>query len=206
MAIDVVFVAESDAEGRDLSERSGAEVVTVTPAVLDRLSGTENPRGPIAVFTPPRHRLSDMGSRVLVMWGVGDPGNAGTLIRSAAAFGFEVAAALGTTDLWAPKVLRAGAGAHFHTVVVEASDLAVADLRGLALFTVAAVPSGGRPLRELAVGERPVAVLVGDEAHGLPEKVAADADERVTVEMVGPIESLNAAVAGSIALHHLSLP
>jgi TrmH family RNA methyltransferase len=141
------------------------------------------------------HPLLPTGN-VVVAWGVSDPGNTGALVRTAAAFGWAFAAGPGTADPWSPKVLRAGAGGHFHTAVGRVADLGDLGERS----TVASVVTGGDPPAVLR-GRRPLAVLIGDEGAGLPESVVAAADLRVTIPMPGGTESLNAAVAGAILVY-----
>lgn len=190
-----VFVAEHHPVPDAVGE---AEVLRVGAAVLARISGTETPQGVVAVVAVPEAEVPPDGG-LLVAWGVSDPGNVGTLIRSAAAFRLGFAAGPGCADPWGPKVVRAGAGAHFRTPIVR-----VADLGGLGARTiVAAVARGGDPPASLR-GAGAAAVLVGDEAAGLPAEVEAAADRRITIPMPGGTESLNAAVAGSIVADHLA--
>jgi TrmH family RNA methyltransferase len=135
----------------------------------------------------------------VVLWEVETPGTVGTLIRSAAAFGWNVACYRGA-DPWSPKVLRAGAGAHFGLSIAELEDLAA--VRRVGLSPMATVASGGR-IPEVVEVSDPVALLVGNEAHGLPREVVEGADGVITIPMRG-LDSLNAAVAGSIAMYVLS--
>jgi RNA methyltransferase, TrmH family len=187
-----VFALEGDAAAVDLAASCGARLLMVTEAVLGRLSTTTEPQSPVAIMTIPAPSLPETG-RLLVPWGVGDPGNCGTLIRSAAAFGYGYAAGPGTAATWSPKVVRAGAGAHFRTTVgtVEALDALRAGRRPL----YAAVAEGGSPPGPLPPD---AAVLIGNESTGLDAAAVDGADELVTIPMVGGTESLNAAVAGSI--------
>jgi TrmH family RNA methyltransferase len=179
---------------------SDAEVVIVTQAVLERIATTATPQSPVAVLEIPDPAPPGPGD-LLVAWGVGDPGNVGTLLRTAAAFGMGFIAGPGTADLWSPKVLRAAAGAHFRTPVGHVADLDA--LRSDGRRLLATVVEGGDPPSR--PGDTPVAILVGDEANGLPDEVVGVADARVTVPMVGGTESLNAAVAGAIVAYVLSV-
>lgn len=189
-----VFYERGDDDGRAAARRAGADAVAVTPRILAKLSTTGSPQSPIAVIAIPDERLPEDGD-VLVVWGVGDPGNVGTLVRTAAAFGMRFAAGPGSADVWSPKVLRAAAGGHFHTVVAEIGALDELGDRTL----VATVPHGGAPPASLPGG--PLAILVGDEAAGLPDEVVERARFRATVPMPGGAESLNAAVAGAIVMY-----
>ncbi len=175
------------------------DAVEVSDAVLGKASTTATPNSLVAVLrmVAPEARPA---ANVLVLWDVAEPGNVGALIRSAAAFGFDVIVSGAGADPWSPKALRAGAGGHFHTRVRLAPSLEVAQLHELGFHTVAAVAHGGEAL----VGPRtPIALLVGSEAHGLPAEVVATASARWTIPTSG-VESLNAAVAGSIAMYALS--
>jgi TrmH family RNA methyltransferase len=173
---------------------AGIDWVEVTPEVLRHLSDTAHPRGPVAVMAIPPPAVIDRDHFHL---DVSDPGNAGTLIRSAAAFGLDVTFGEGSVDPWSPKVLRAAAGAHFHTSIGEAVP---------AVATIATVVAGGvRPdrLGDVLDPSRIWAVLVGSEAHGLGPVAVAGADVAVSIPMRGGVESLNAAAAGAIVAYEL---
>ncbi|MFQ5554322.1 MAG: TrmH family RNA methyltransferase [Acidimicrobiia bacterium] len=177
------------------------ELVVVSEAVLRKSAATQHPAGPVAVVsipdpTPPLRRDS------VVLAGLGDPGNLGTIIRTAVAFGVQPLVLPETTDVWSPKVLRAAAGAHWISPPVPVAGLA--DVRGLDLTIVAMVAEpGDRPESALA-GADPVAIVVGNEAHGLDPALVAAADRRLTISMPGGMESLNASVAAAIALYERS--
>lgn len=170
----------------------------MTPQVLGRLAPTEHPRGPIAVFRPAP--AAPGPGHALVLWGLADPGNAGTLVRTAAAFGLDVITAPDTVDLWSPKVLRAAAGGHFGVGFDHIAD--IDDLKGAGYRVLAAVAEGGAWPDEVQTRDR-AAVLIGSEAHGLPANVAEAADVRVSIPMPGGTESFNAGVAGSILAYAL---
>ena len=193
-----VFCLPADEPTRRLCDRRRVPLTLVSPEVLSRIADTKHPRGPVAAMTiptrPPR------GGDVLWLM-VSDPGNCGALIRTAAAFGWDVAMAGRSVDPWAPKVLRAGAGGHFRIAIGhtwEAPDHSV---------VVASVPRGGIPLAEVGRSldhGRPWWLIVGDESGGIPTSHADRADLRCSIPMAGGTESLNAAVAGAILCHHLS--
>lgn len=169
--------------------------IQVTQEVLDRLAGTESPRGPVAVIRIPEAMPVD---RDHVSVDVGDPGNAGTLIRTAAAFSLDVVFRRGSVDPWAPKVLRAAAGAHFRTAIGETRP---------GVGTIATVARGGVAADRLADVLDPArrwSILVGSEPHGLVPDQVERADVAVTIPMSGEIESLNAAVAGSIVAYEFA--
>jgi TrmH family RNA methyltransferase len=200
--IQTVFVCEDDEVGGQIGSGLGLDQVVVTDAVMKRLAGTQQPRGPVAVMVIPSDgRETDRS--LMVSWGLGDPGNLGTLIRSAAAFGLGFLAGPGSADPWSPKVLRAGAGSHFRTTIERASILSVNTLKSRGLVVVASVVEGGE-LPSRLIGEERCALLVGDEASGLPADVVAEADISITIPMPGNTESLNAAVAGSLLAYELA--
>jgi len=178
---------------RSLALKAGAVYRPVTEQVLRRLAGTETPRGPIAVIEIPQPVIpADL--RLLVAWGVSDPGNCGTLLRTAAAFGYGYVAGPECADSWSPKVLRSAAGGHFRTTVGEISSLDDLGRRQL----IGTVPAGGEPAG--GVGSH-AAIVVGGEAHGLPPELLEQCDRLVSIPMPGGTESLNAAVAGAIVAY-----
>jgi TrmH family RNA methyltransferase len=147
----------------------------------------------------------ELGDKVAVLVDVADPGNVGTLLRSAAAFGLDVVIA-GTqaADPWSPKTVRAGAGAQFRTGVTFCRDLA--DLGSLLgdRTTVAAVVSGGEDA-DVYEWQSRTAVLIGSESSGLPRDLVASSTDTVCIRLANQVESLNAGTAGSILFHTLSL-
>ena len=131
----------------------------------------------------------------LALWHVADPGNVGTLLRSADAFGAGVALSIGCADPTGPKALRASMGAVFH-VPLSAFDEPTG--RRIAL-----VPRGGTPLPELELDGEVVFVL-GAERDGLPHEVLEQCDAQASIPQRGEAESLNVAMAGTVALYELT--
>jgi len=198
--IRVVFGLGDDFVSRDTAAAAGAEWVPVTAEVLRKMATTPEPQSPVAVVAIPDDPLPEDG-HLLAAWGVSDPGNTGTLIRTAAAFGMSFAAGPSTADLWSPKVLRSAAGGHWRTPLGTATELEA--LRGAERTLVATVVADGEPpavLRDLTNA----ALLIGGEAHGLAEEISAAADLRITIPMPGGTESLNAAMAGAILAYELA--
>lgn len=195
-SISAVYYVEED-HSVAAARAAGAPVAIVSDQALRRLAGTETPRGPVAVVAvPPEKPLqSDL---VLVSWGVSDPGNVGTMIRTAAAFGWGFAYTTGTADPWSPKVLRAGVGLQFSTPIFALDGLAGLGDRQVWAATV----SGGASPSDVPGGR--IAVLIGEEASGLPDEIVKGCDGMITIDMPGGAESLNAAVAAGIIVHELS--
>lgn len=195
----VVLVAPDDTETVDILAGIGVAPTLVTDHVLASVADAVTPRSPVAVFDRPR-AVPLPESNIVVLVDVADPGNAGTIIRSAVAFGWAVGSTRDTVDLWSPKTLRSGAGAHFAVPLVEVDD--VVSLFADSTHTlVATVVDGGEATFDL---DGPVALLVGSEAHGLPPELSASADRRLTLPMPGGFESLNAGVAASLAMYTLT--
>jgi TrmH family RNA methyltransferase len=191
-------------EGEDLCDAAlaaGLEPVellvaggNVEPELLAGVSTLPHPARAIGVF-----RRADLpqGSRdaCLAVWRLSDPGNLGTLIRSADAFGACVATSEGCADPLGQKALRASAGAIFRVPLVGWED---APGRRIALDMRAETA-----LAEIDLG-RPVTIVLGAEREGLPDAILAECDAIVSIPMPGEAESLNVAAAGAIALYELS--
>ncbi len=195
----VVFALPEDEVTAQLARVHGFEFTLVESVALGRVTGTATPRGPAAVIAVPAP-TPPTGRDMIVAWGLSDPGNVGTLIRTAAAFGWEFGFTEGTADPWAPKVLRAGAGGHFRIPISPVESIQT--LVDAGLVTVAMVVSGGVSPDDL--GSVSHALLVGEEAPGLPSEVVDAAAYKVTIPMPGGMESLNAAMAAGILIYELS--
>ncbi|MEA2009591.1 MAG: RNA methyltransferase [Actinomycetota bacterium] len=183
----------------DRSKAAGSEVIEVSRVVLETIATTVEPQDPVGVIDVPE--ALPLGSeRVVVLVEIADPGNLGTLIRSAAALGWQVAL-LGGADPWNPKVLRAAAGGHFTRMPVRIANLS--DIADLGHTTVATIVEGGHEPSAVK-SDAPIALLIGSESHGLPSEMVDRCDVEMTIPMSAESESLNAAVAGSIAMYALS--
>jgi RNA methyltransferase, TrmH family len=166
---------------------------TVEPELLARVSTLPHPARVVGVY-----RRGDLPTGVrdvcLALWRLVDPGNVGTLLRTADAFDACVALSDGCADPMSPKALRASAGAIFRVPLIGWDD---APGRRVAL-----VAHGGTPLAELDLA-LPMTVLLGSEREGLPDGMVAEA-EAATIALPGAAESLNVAAAGAIALYEAS--
>jgi RNA methyltransferase, TrmH family len=192
------------AEGQNLVEEAATPPLHLIsdPDAARRLSTLTTPTGPITVFpfldVPPEELLHKR-DRFVFLSGLQDPGNVGTIIRAAHAFGAGVALSKGTADLYNPKTIRATMGSIFHAPVSRELDvlefLVLSSASGFE--TVAAVPRGGNPPDSLPAGK--LVVAVGAEGGGLSEEVVAACSRRVTIPAFAA--SLNAAVAASILLY-----
>ena len=184
---------------------SGVPVVSVPERVLAALCDTTTPQGLVAVVEAPPVDLEHAAgeaSLVVVLAAVRDPGNAGTLVRCAVAAGAEVVVFLGgAVDALHPKTLRASAGYMWRIPVVRTLTLerCVAQLKLLGLTIVGTDAAAPRSITDGDL-TRPLAVVLGNEAWGLPAEEAEMIDEAYSIPMPGPVESLNVAMAGAIFL------
>lgn len=186
---------------------AAVEILELPPEVFASAVDTEAPQGIAALVSPPEFTLdqilaTDKTPLVVVSAALQDPGNLGTLIRSAEAMGVTGFVLLpGTVSLYNQKTLRASAGSVFRLPIVTAKpDEFFAALKDRKIVTVAAVATGGSPALECDFTQ-PTAFILGNEGNGIPGEILQKANTRVTIPTPGPVESLNAAVAGSILLY-----
>jgi TrmH family RNA methyltransferase len=198
------------AEIRALAARlteAGVEVVAASAAVMDALSPVRSAGGIVALADRPSLDAGRMygggAPLVIVAVDVQDPGNLGAIVRVAEAGGATGLVAAGrSADPFGWKALRGSMGSALRIPVVvgEHADQAVADARRHGCRIVAAVPRGGRSLFDINL-KVPAAVLIGGEGPGLPAALVDAADDRVTIPMQSPVESLNAAVTAALIVY-----
>lgn len=209
--IKLILVSEAglDAAARFVQCQAarGAECFMVEEPVLARCAATASPPGLLAVVEIPPVRLPEppYSRNALFLWldGVADPGNTGTLVRSADAAGALCVVAAGGADPWGPKAVRASMGSLFHLPVVRMSEGdapdVIADLQASGCRIVCAGPRGGRwPWHVDLTG--PSVLVVGNEAEGVSAALQSLADTNLTVPNFGQAESLNVAQAGTVLL------
>jgi TrmH family RNA methyltransferase len=208
LAVEQVLVAADDGFSQvvELAGHHGVPVHTVVAEVLAKSLDATTPPGVAAIVARPEIGLdaavaaAAAGALTLVLVDVADPGNAGTLLRAAEASGASAVLFCGASvDPCNPKCVRASAGALFHLPVASGGE-AVAVLERLGdagVRRMATVVRGGTPYDEADLAG-PVAVVLGSEAHGLPDHLDHLVDERLTIPMAGRSESLNVAMAGSV--------
>lgn len=192
--------------GKELEARlARLDVESVGDDELARLADTESPQGVLCVCREPQSSLSAVrGRRMLVLDAIQDPGNAGTLIRSAVAFGLDAVVCLdGTVDPWGAKTVRASAGAVFRLPVVTAGASEVLDWIGGRQVPLLVADTHGEGAEDWR-GADAYALAIANEGAGARPEMRERAAALVAVTMPGPVESLNAAVAGSILMHLLS--
>ena len=212
MVFKTVFVSER----RDVPEivPRGVEVLRLTDEVFGSVVETQSPQGVAALLVPPVFELDDVlggsssgSALILVAVGLQDPGNLGTLVRSAEAFGAAgVLTTPGTVSAWNQKALRASVGSVFRMPVVGVGAAEIEGLkrRGVRLIAAVGVDSEGVVAAAEMDFSAACAVLIGNEGNGLEPEWLEMCDARVTIPCPGHVESLNAAVAGSLLLYEAS--
>jgi TrmH family RNA methyltransferase len=189
------------------------DVVAVPRDVLDLAATTESPQ-PVAALAKTRTwewadllspSVSHSPALLVVLAGIQDPGNLGTILRSAEAFGATGVVSLpGTVSQWNSKAMRASAGSVFRMPIVpESVSDCFSYLSEAGVATLAAMARDAQPLHELDL-TGPAAFVIGSEGNGLAPELAARCSARITIPTPGPVESLNAAVAASVLLYEAS--
>jgi TrmH family RNA methyltransferase len=212
-AIRIVAVAasrmESDSEEGALAralDRSGTEVVTASDQVFDAMSPVRTPAGIVAIAERTPATLADICGNagfILAAIDVQDPGNLGSLIRAAEAGGVTGVVVTGASaHPFSWKAVRGSMGSVLRLPVASAPSVSavLSCMKTSGLRTVAAVPRGGVDPAEVSWSGK-VGLLLGGEGPGLASDVIASSDERVTIPMAAPVESLNVAVAGAILVY-----
>lgn len=194
------------AELLDRADEAGISVVTVTEREFASAAGTEAPQGVLAVATVPVTTLESlpMGSlHLLVLDAVQDPGNVGTILRTATAFGVSATAVLpGTVDLWNAKVVRSAMGSLFQHPTLSCSVAALGEFLRNRQVPLWGADAGGTPIAEVQVPPQ-WALAVGNEGAGLSSATLPLVERTVALPISGAVESLNVAVATGILLYAL---
>lgn len=210
-AIHVILHEPASGRGaavRDLlerGERAGLRIEEVERHVIEEIADTKTPQAVVTVADIPRWTWDDVASGPIVLLdGVQDPGNVGTLARTGVALGAAAVIALETTaDPWGPKAVRAAAGAGVRRPVFRADRASTMDeleRREMPLWVAAA---DGDPIGRVGAPQRRVAVALGSETRGVSPELDAAATRRVAISMRGGAESLNVAAAGAILLDRI---
>ena len=181
-------------------------LLRTTDRLFSGVADTQTPQGVAALVRPRTARFDDIvrgAALVAVLCGIQDPGNVGTILRSAEAFGASGAvASRGTADPYAPKSLRASAGSALRLPILTGASLPIlmAQLRVAGLQLCAASAREGAPPAEADL-RGPVAFFIGNEGTGVPPEVERSCDQRILIPLSEAVESLNAAVAASILFY-----
>lgn len=194
--VDAVFVKESLAEKFDFENQT-----LVSDKVFDKMSDTVSSQGVLAVVKKPQRVLCAPKGNCLVLDGLQDPGNVGTLIRTAAACGFTDVYAVSSVDVYSPKVLRSAMSAHFCVTVWQLDSMENLFEVLKDCVTVAA-DMNGENVFETDFPEK-VALILGNEGNGLSDFTRQRAEKCVSLPMSNDFESLNVAVAGSVIMYRI---
>jgi TrmH family RNA methyltransferase len=194
----------------------GAEIIVISSKELDCVSDTQTTQGIMGVFVTPEANLSklykDSYRKLLLCDRINDPGNMGTLVRSAVAFDFNMMLVTNNTvELFNPKVVRSSAGAIFALPAAKVTYSELKEFKNTQNIKVAAAvsqhagnenhPGISHPLIN---GERPLILAIGAEAEGLSDEMLSLSDFKISISHHTNVESLNAAVAGSILMYEIS--
>ena len=191
----------------DAARELGVELTTVDEREFASAAETDSPQGVLAVAETPVRRLEDFElparARLVVLDAVQDPGNVGTILRTAAALGAAAVLGMpGTVDLWNAKVVRSAMGALFHSPAFMSTWAELDTFRARQSVALWGADAGGTPLDRLQPPER-LALLVGNEGAGLSSEGRARVDQSVSIPIGSTVESLNVAVATGILLYQL---
>ncbi len=184
----------------------GARLLTVPRRVLEAVCDTKTPQGACAAFEPPApFSLDAPPRRIVALDGVQDPGNLGTIWRTADAAGFQaLVAGPGCAEAFSPKVQRAAMGSGFRIPFAKADDLGAALVKLSAMgYDIVATALDGAPFYERPPLKERFVLVIGSEAHGISPEVAASATVSLKLPMRGGAQSLNASVAAGIMMYEL---
>jgi TrmH family RNA methyltransferase len=210
LRVTTIFVAQG-AEGLldALPVPRETEILRLPAKLLESALATETPQPIAALVEPPDWswpHILGCGAKgaelVVVLAGIQDPGNLGTILRSAEAFGATGVVSLpGTVSAWNPKAVRASAGSVFRVPLLAVSEReCLEELHEAGVKILATTARGAQPADRADLAG-PVAVIIGNEGNGVADDLEARADARITIPCPGPVESLNAAVAASVLLY-----
>jgi len=216
LAFKTIFVSDRRSAPR-WTPRS-VELIELTDGVFSSVVDTQSPQGLAALLVPPAWEIEDIwpgkspatrAPLILIAAGLQDPGNLGTLIRSAEAFAATaVLTTPGTVSEWNQKALRASAGSVFRVPVRETTPAEIAALKHRGLHLYAAVADDPLNPQALPIAEadltQPCALMIGNEGVGLSAELLTLAGARIAIPTPGRVESLNAAIAGSLLLYEAS--
>jgi TrmH family RNA methyltransferase len=202
--VETLVVAASALTGGEIADFiAGRDVVVIADALMRDLGLVESPSGLVAVAPIPPAAAVDLEKDAILLDGVQDPGNVGTLLRTAAAAGIRQALlGPGCAAAWSPRVLRAGQGAQFALNIVEEADLTgfMAAYRGTTVAT--SLGTDASSLYE-ACWDGPLAWIFGSEGQGVRPELLVAAKLRVHIPMPGAVESLNVGAAAAVCLFEM---
>jgi RNA methyltransferase, TrmH family len=216
LRVKTIFVAQGlDRASQRLLDKlqikRDVEILKLPMKLLGQALATETPQPIAALVEPPSWSWSNVLNQnqkktlIVVLAAIQDPGNLGTILRSAEAFGATAVVSLpGTVSAWNAKAVRASAGSVFRLPLLAASlEDCIKRLREAGVMVLATGARGTKPA-DLADLTTPVALVIGNEGNGVPDEIVRQADGAIAIPCPGPVESLNAAVAASVLLYEAS--
>lgn len=176
---------------------SSEQITEVTEPIMKKISFTSSPSGILGIFEIPSQPRTELSSGIVLL-NISDPGNAGTLMRTCAAMGKKTAIFIEGVDPWHPKVVQASAGTIGSLRIFQLNcEQLIASKKNLSLCAL--VVQNGKKSDEINFSD--ILFVIGNEAHGIPATILEQCEQKLTLDMPGNVESLNAAIAGSIALY-----
>ncbi|MCQ2772347.1 MAG: RNA methyltransferase [Bacilli bacterium] len=183
--------------------KSNVPTYIVNETILKKLTTTKNPEGIVALCKKPS-KTNELGKKILYLDEVGDPGNVGTLLRTALAFGYyDVILGKGSCGVYTPKTLMASQGAIFKLNIKESKDLGINEINKLkdqGYYIIATDLKASVPPKEVDIKEKKFVLVMGNEARGVSRDIVDESDVRVRIEM-SEIDSLNVGIAGGILMY-----
>lgn len=179
------------------------EKIIVTKEIMKKLSDTSSPARIIGVVE--KKKDAKLGNKLLLLDGIQDPGNLGTIIRSSVAFGFDtIVASTETVDLYNPKVIRSTQGMLFNTnIIVRDLEEFILSIKKNDYIVLGTKVKGGIDINDIEVHKK-FALIIGNEGNGISDKIIKLCDEYLYISMKKKCESLNAGVAASILMYEMS--
>lgn len=197
LVLDLLFCTDTQFDYA-LTLANEDKIVVVPDTIMKKISTASTPSGLLGVFHIPPQPSDDLLAPGLVLAQISDPGNMGTLIRTAVACNLSSIVIVDGCDPWSPKVLQSSAGTSTHIQLFQWSwDKLISTKKDLLLYAL--VVKDGQPPH--TIDAQKALLVVGNEAHGIPPEWLHQCDALVTLPMPGTAESLNAAVAGSITAY-----
>ncbi|MDX1358830.1 MAG: RNA methyltransferase, partial [Clostridia bacterium] len=175
--------------------------------IFSKCSGQKTPEGVIAAVRIPKYSFISIAADkkpLVILDGINDPGNLGTILRTADAFGMGGVLMLpGCADAYSPKTVQSTMGSILRVKCMNAGEAELNALKA-AGYTVYGMTLEGKPMEQEDFSDSPIALVIGSESHGMGNFASGMCDKFLSIRMPGKAESLNAAIAAGIAMHHIT--
>lgn len=196
--VDTIFVTQKVHEENDF-EKNHQLIVQVSDSVMKKISTSVTSAELVAIFQIPKQSETvKISQNSVILCDIQDPGNVGTLIRTAAAMGVECVVSVGGADVYQPKVIQASAGTIGNIKIIQ-TDWKTLRAQNAEVKFGALVVNGGQAMNKTVLVD--TVIVLGNEGQGLPQQVIDACAKKLTIHMQGKTESLNVAVAGAIAMY-----